>query len=199
MSKKEVMDDFDEATQTNDDAVPVKKAKPAKQDRTTLALLLVAGLVATSGMGFAAGRVTAPSTAAAANANNNRAGGGAGRNFPSLAPGQTFNTGQFGTGGTRGVGGVGGVSGGVTGTVQSIDASTMTVQLANGTTVTVDLTGSTTYHGETTASSTDIKTGTSVTVQIDTTALAAESPVPGASGGLGGRNVTAKDVLITKP
>ena len=75
----------------------------------------------------------------------------------------------------------------------------MTIQEANGTTVTIDLSGNTTYHGETPASPSDVKVGTSVTVQIDTSALASETPNPSASGALGGRTLTAKDVLITQP
>jgi hypothetical protein len=166
---------------------PVRKAPP-KQDRTTMVLLLIAAFVAVGGVGFAVGHLTAPSAAAAANPSGRI---GFGRNFASLAPGQTFPTGEFGGRGGLGVG-----SGGVTGTVQSVDGSTMTIQLANGTTVTIDLTGSTTYHGETSAASTDVKVGSSVTVQIDTSALASDTPAPGSSGG---RTLSAKDVLITNP
>jgi hypothetical protein len=75
----------------------------------------------------------------------------------------------------------------------------MTIQLSNGTSVTVDLSGSTTYHSTAPASSDQVKVGSSVTVQIDTSALASESPNPAASGVLGGRTFTAKDVLITNP
>jgi hypothetical protein len=172
---------------------PVKK-----QDRTTLALLFVAALVAVGGIGFAVGHLTAGTTAAA-NPNANGAGGrNGGFNRPSLAPGQTFNAGNFGNGGFGGAGR--GVAGGtVSGTVQSVDGSTLTIKLANGTTVTLDLSGSTTYHNETAGSSSDVKAGSTVTVQIDTSALASETPNPSASGGLGGRQLTAKDVLITTP
>ena len=75
----------------------------------------------------------------------------------------------------------------------------MTITLANGTTETIDLSGTTTYHNETAGSSSDVKVGSAVTVQIDPGALASESPNPSASGGLGGRTLTAKDVLITTP
>ncbi|MGD0862273.1 MAG: hypothetical protein ABSA21_05870 [Candidatus Limnocylindrales bacterium] len=165
-------------------------AQPAKrQDRTTLVLLLVAAFVAVGGIGFAIGHLTGGSTAAAAN-------GGTRSGFvrPSLAPGQTFNVGQFGGG--SGAFARGGLAGGVSGTVASISGSTMTITLANGSTVTVDLTGSTTYHNETAASSSDVQVGSSVTVQIDTSALASASPNPAASGG---QTLTAKDVLITTP
>jgi hypothetical protein len=173
-------------------------ARPAKQDRTTMMLLIVAAFVAVGGIGFAIGHLTAPAATAAANATRAPGGFGAGRNLPSLAPGQTFNTSQFG-GGAGGRGGLGGVAGGVTGTVQSVSGSAITIQEANGTSVTIDLSGNTTYHNETSAQSSDVKVGTSVVVQIDTSALASQTPNPSASGALGGRTLTAKDVLITTP
>ncbi len=169
-------------------------ARPAKQDRTTMILLFIAALVAVGGIGFALGHLTAPSANAAAPTFGR---GGFGRHFPSLAPGQTFNPADVGGG--LGRGGLGGLAGGVSGTVQSIDGSTMTVQLSNGTSVTVDLSGNTTYHGTTPATADQVKVGSSVTVQIDTSALASETPNPSASGALGGRTLTAKDVLITNP
>jgi hypothetical protein len=172
---------------------PVKP--PAKQDRTTIALLVIAALVAVGGIGFALGHLTAPSASAAANPSGR---GGFGRGaFPSLAPGQTFNPAQFGGG--AGGRGLGGVTGGVTGTVQSVTATSITIQEANGTSVTIDLSGNTTYHAAAPASSSDVKVGTSVTVQIDTAALASQTPDPSATGALGGRTLTAKDVLITQP
>ena len=157
-------------------------------------LLFIAALVAVGGIGFAFGHLTAPS-AAAANPLASGGRGGFGRNLPSLAPGQTFNTSQFG----GGRGALGAVAGGVSGTVQSVTGSAITIQEANGTSVTIDLSGNTTYHSAAPASSTDVKVGTSVTVQIDTTALASQSPDPSASGALGGRILSAKDVLITNP
>jgi hypothetical protein len=178
--------------------------RPAKQDRTTIALLFVAALVAVGGIGFAVGHLTAPSSAAQATFSRNRGGtlpgggefpGGGAGNFPTLAPGQTFNPGQLGNGN----GGLRVGSSDVTGTVQSVNGSSMTVQLANGQTVTISLTGSTTYHGETAATADQVTVGSSVMVQVDTSALANETPNPAASGGLGGRQLSAKDVLITKP
>ena len=173
---------------------PVKP--PAKQDRTTMALLLIAAFVAVGGIGFAIGHLTAPGGTAAANPTG-RIGLNRGA-LPSLAPGQTFSPGQFGPG-ADGRGALGGVTGGVTGTVQSITATSITIQEANGTSVTIDLSGNTTYHSTAPASSSDVKIGTSVTVQIDTSALASQTPNPSASGGLGGRTLTAKDVLIAQP
>jgi hypothetical protein len=174
-------------------------AQPAKrQDKTTLALLFIAALVAVGGIGFAVGHLTAPS--GTSNTNNNSAfgpgRGNGGFNRPSLAPGQTFDASQFGGG--RGLGGFG-LSGGVSGTVQSVTANSITLKLANGSTVTIDLSGTTTYHTATAATSGDVKTGSSVTIQIDTAAAAGATPNPSASGGLGGRTFTAKDILITTP
>ena len=187
--------------QIGDEVTPTPTPKktpiaPKKQDRTTVALLFIAAFVAVGGIGFALGHLTVQPAAAAANPTGGGR-GGFGRAIPSLAPGQTFDPGQFGGGnGARGLGAVGG---GVSGTVQSISGTSITVQLANGTTETIDLSGATTYHSEAAASSTDIKVGTSVTVQIDTAALASQTPNPSASGALGGRTLTAKDVLITQP
>lgn len=162
-----------------------------------MALLLVAAFVAVGGIGFAVGHVTAGSATAAATGFGGRGGqGGFGRNIPSLAPGQTFDASQFGAGRA---GGLGGVASGVTGTVQSVDGSSITIQESNGTSVTIDLSGTTTYHSAAAASSGDVKIGSSVTVQIDTSALASEAPNPSATGALGGRTLTAKDVLINQP
>jgi hypothetical protein len=190
--------------QIGDEVTPTPTPKktpiaPKKQDRTTMALLFIAAFVAVGGIGFALGHLTVQ-PAAAAVPTGGRVGFGGGRAIPSLAPGQTFDPGQFG-GGNGGLGarGLGAVGGGVSGTVQSISGTSITVQLANGTTETIDLSGATTYHSAAAASSTDIKVGTSVTVQIDTAALASQTPNPSASGALGGRTLTAKDVLITQP
>src|ERR1035437_5437919 len=130
---------------------PGLKARPAKRDTSTMILLLIAGMVAIGGVAFAAGRVTAPAAAAAAAVPSGRFGNGFAR--ASLAPGETFNPGSFGGG--LGRGGAGALSGGVTGTVQSINGSTLTLLLSTGTTVTIDLSGSTTYHNETAGSSSD--------------------------------------------
>jgi hypothetical protein len=165
---------------------PALAAKPKKQDRTTLALLMVAALIAIGGVGFAVGRSTAPAVTSPGTGDNNPFGGRG--NFPSLAPGQTFNLGQFG-GAPRGAG----AGGAVAGTVQSIDATSITVKLTDGSTVKVLLTGTTTYHSETAASSGDVHAGATVRIQTATAAAAS------ASGQSGQRTLTAGDVLITNP
>jgi hypothetical protein len=170
-------------------AVPARK-----QDRATIALLVIAAMIATGGIGFALGHITAPSGSSnGVGAQPFASGREFGRNFPSLAPGQTFNPGQFngGNGGIR----IGG-SAGVSGTVQSITGTSITILESNGQSVTIDLDGNTTYHGETSASAGQVTVGSTVTIQLDTTALASAAPNPSASGG---RTLTAKDVLITTP
>jgi hypothetical protein len=170
-------------------------AAPArKQDRATIALLIIAAMVATGGIGFALGHLTAPSGTSGAGAGAQPFASGRGfpgGAFPSLAPGQSFNPGQFGNGQTRI-----GTGGGVSGTVQSVTGSTITILMSDGQSVTIDLTGNTTYHGETSASADQVTIGSTVTVSLDTTVLASAEPNPSASGG---RTLTAKDVLITTP
>jgi hypothetical protein len=174
---------------------PGLKVRPAKRDSSTMILLLIAGMVAIGGVAFAAGRLTASPAAAAAASNRLGVGnGGGGFTRPSLAPGETFNAGAFGGG--LGRGGAGGLSGGVTGTVQSIDGSTLTLMLSTGSTVTIDLSGSTTYHNETAGSSSDVKVGSKVQVQINTAAAASGTPNPSASGE---RTLTASDILVVTP
>ena len=186
----------DEAGSVDKPLPPVRPEKqPAKQDRTTVVLLLVAAFVAVGGISFAIGHVTAPTASAAGNGNGRPGGFGAGF---SLAPGQTIDPGAFS--GRGGLGGVaGGVSGGVSGTVQSITSTSVTILQTDGSSVTINLDGTTTYRSAAAASASDVKVGSSVTVEIDTSALASQTPVPSASGALGGRTLTAKDILITNP
>jgi hypothetical protein len=161
--------------------------KPRKQDRATLALLAVAGLIAMGGVGFAVGRSTAPAGTPTGNGNGAFPGGGRGA-FGSFVPGGSFNPG----GGAFRIGGAG-----ITGTVESIDSGSMTVKLADGSTVTILLTGTTTYHSETAATAGDVQTGTTVRVQVTTGAQPGGSPAAGSSTRPGSRTLTAGDVLIT--
>jgi hypothetical protein len=148
---------------------------------------LIAALIAVGGVGFALGHATAGST----NTSTVNALPSGRFALPSLAPGQTFNPGQFGDAGRVGV------NANLSGTVQSLNGQTLTLQEANGNTVTVDLTGQTTYHSETAASMSQIGVGSSVTIQINTSAPASgASPEAQPSGGT---TLTAKDVLITTP
>ena len=129
----------------------------------------VALLIAIGGVGFAAGRMTAPATASDGGNGGGRFGNGGqfpgGGYFPG---GGQFGGGYFG--GRGGGGGLGGVfgNGGVSlnGTVESISGDTLTLKLANGQTVQVSLSGTTTYHSETSANAGDVKTGSSVIVRV---------------------------------
>jgi hypothetical protein len=169
--------------------------KPARQDRTTMTLLLIAAAVAIGGISFAIGHVTAGSGTAAATPALGRGGfgPGAGRSFsiPSLAPGQTFDTSQFGGNGR------GGFGGGTQGTVQSISGGTLTIKLANGSTMTINLTGTTTYHKEDAASQSDITTGSTVRVTV----AGGANGNPGATPAPGATTAprTASDVTLVSP
>ncbi|HEY2915661.1 MAG TPA: hypothetical protein VGI98_00455 [Candidatus Limnocylindrales bacterium] len=127
----------------------------------------VALLIAIGGVGFAAGRMTAPATAAAGG--NGRFGGGQfpGGQFPGggyfFQGGGNGGTGA-GNGGLRGVFGNGGAS--VQGTVESVSGDTLTLKLAGGQTIQVSLSGTTTYHAETSASAGDVQTGGTVIVRL---------------------------------
>lgn len=172
-------------------------ARPArKQDRTTIALLLIAAMIAIGGIAFAVGRVSAGSGTAAATPATGPGGfgPGAGRSFsiPSLAPGQTFDLGQFGGGNGRG-----GLGSGIQGTVQSISGSTITIKLANGSTMTIDLSGTTTYHKEDAASQSDVTTGSTVRVTVagGGNGNPGATPAPGATTA----PLTASDVTLVSP
>jgi hypothetical protein len=124
------------------------------------ALLGVALVVAVGGIAFAAGRATAPASAAAGRTGagfNGQAGQGGG-GF--VAPGAS---------GAPGRGGFGGGFGGalsVQGTVEAIDGSSITIKTASGNTVTLGLNGSTTYNTQASASASDVTTGKTVIVQV---------------------------------
>jgi hypothetical protein len=113
-------------------------------------VLGLALVVAIGGVAFAAGRVTAPATAAAAA----RQGFGAGGPTASGAPG------GFGGGGA----GAGGVA--LQGTVTAVTADSITLQLASGQSVTIPIDAQTTWHERTAATSADVTTGSSVIVQL---------------------------------
>lgn len=141
---------------------PVRPGRGPSRAATWVNIALGVALVAAvGGVAFAAGRMTAPATAAAA--------GGLGRN----ATGFRQGNGYFPAGGAGGEGGLGGrgffgADGGVTiqGTVESSSADTLTIKTASGQTIQVALNGTTTYHAETSASSSDVKTGGTVIVRV---------------------------------
>jgi len=142
---------------------PVPTARPKAKSGTPGWINVLLGLavaVAIGGVAFAAGRMTAP-TAAAAN--------GFGRNVPGgFQGGGYFGRGYFGGPGEgqggRGLFGAGGAT--IQGTVSSITADKITITTAGGQTVDIALDGSTTYHQESSASAGDVKTGGTVIVRL---------------------------------
>lgn len=147
---------------------PVRPGRGPSRAATWVNIALGVALVAAvGGVAFAAGRMTAPATAAA---------GGLGRNGTGFRPGNgEFPGGYFqggggpgGQGGQGGRGGLFGADGGLTiqGTVESSSADALTIKTADGQTIQVALNGTTTYHAQASASSTDVKTGGTVVVRV---------------------------------
>jgi len=133
---------------------------------------------------FAVGRVTAPAAATTPT-------GGA---FPGGGRG-TGNEGGFGGPGGFGGGGAGGGAGvNISGTVVSIDGSTIQIKLANGTTETLNLGSTVTYRDSTTGTAADVTPGSTVQIGLALGAgggpTASGQPRPsGGFGGLGGATV----------
>ena len=133
------------------------------------------------GLAFAAGRMTAPATAAFPNGgpgNGQFPGGG---NFPG-GPGASFVPGAGGPGGFLGNGGVT-----LEGTVEAKDADSITIKLTNGETVEIALPSDTTYHTQTPASGARVQPGATVRVEVD---------VQGAGTGQGQGEFSASDVTV---
>jgi hypothetical protein len=152
--------------------------------------MVAAAFVALGGVGFAAGRVTAP---AAANAGT----GGRGGNGGAFA----FPGGSFTPGGNGGNGGLGRFAGGLSlqGTITEVTADHITLKLANGTTVSIPVDSNTAYHRQASATSSDVTTGTQVQVQLSAGANGGGGggQQPGASGAPGSRTVgPASDITI---
>jgi hypothetical protein len=142
---------------------PVPAPSPApvvvpkkKGGNLTNVLLVVAAVIAIGGVAFAVGRATAPTAAASGfRGGNGQFPGGQGF-IPngSFAPGQG---GQGGFGGDRALT--------ISGTVKSIDGTTMTITTANGNETRIDISG-TTYHSQAAATAADVKAGSSVAVEV---------------------------------
>jgi hypothetical protein len=125
--------------------------------------LALAVAVAVGGIGFAAGRMTAPATlAAGAGGNGFRngqlPGGGLGGSYFQGGPGGNGN----GNGSPRRLFG-GGAS--IQGTVDS-SGNTLTLKLADGQTIQLSLDRTTTYHAQAAASADDVKAGATVIVRV---------------------------------
>ncbi|MGO9179243.1 MAG: hypothetical protein ACLQBX_11345 [Candidatus Limnocylindrales bacterium] len=138
----------------------------------------LAAIIAIAGLGFAAGRLTAPVTT----------GSGAGGAGPGAgASGVTgFDpTGGFAPSGPGGAG-QGAVAGGgaaaLSGSVESVSGSSLTLKTPSGASVTVELNSSTTYHRQTAATASDVSAGKEVLIQLSTGATSSSAAQPAASG-----------------
>jgi hypothetical protein len=168
---------------------PVSPTAPPTKRRGTVSWINVAlGLalvVAVGGVAFAAGRMTAPASAAGAN-------GRVGQD------GRIFSGGYFpgGPGGNGGQGqgprvfGDGGAA--VQGTVTAVTADSITIRTASGQEITIALDSSTTYHQQSNASASDVTTGGTVIVRLGFNRTGAGGPA--ASGAPTGP--TATDVTV---
>jgi hypothetical protein len=146
---------------------PVRQVGGMPRAATVVNIVLgIAFLVAVGGVAFAAGRMTAPVTAAAAGLGRDGTGtpGGNGA-LPDGGAGRP--AGLAGQDGQR-RGAFLGPETGVTleGTVESSSPDTLTIRTASGQTIEVALDGSTTYHAQASASSSDVKTGGTVIVRL---------------------------------
>ena len=164
-------------------AAPVRKGPSTRVLNTVLAGALV---LAVAGIAFAVGRMTAP--VAAASARGTFPGGGQGLNG--------YFGGRQGNGGGTfgGAFAAGGAGGGLTisGTVDSVSATTLTLKLASGQTIQIALDPTTTYHSQSNASASDIVTGGTVQVQLN---------LGRGAGGAGGEDgtvtgPTARDITV---
>jgi hypothetical protein len=140
-------------------AGPATRKKGSSGGRVLNIVLGLAAAVAIGGVAFAAGRGTAPVTAATGGGR-----GGFGVPGASFAPGAS---GAPGLGGRGGFGG-GGFGGGITlsGTVVSMTGDTLTLKTAAGQTVEVTIGSSTTYDTQTPATAADVQAGKTVQVQL---------------------------------
>jgi hypothetical protein len=158
------------------------------------AVLVVGALIAVGGIAFAVGRTTAPAQASGFRGQGVSQGGT--QAFPGM-PGGSFDPGQ---------GGPGGVPGGgdrtmtISGTVKSLDGTTMVITTASGSETTIDVSGAT-YHSQAAASASDVTVGSKVSVATEGFGFRRPdaSAAPDASGApvAGSGSITATDVMIT--
>jgi hypothetical protein len=167
---------------------PVQPATPKKKGNTSNLLLGLAAIVAVGGLAFAIGRTTAPASAST----------GFGRTGQALL-GQGGPTGSFDPGSAPGgMGGLGDRTMTLTGTVASLDGTTMTLTTQGGQTVTVSL-ADTTYHAQAPATGADVTTGSSVQVSVAGFGGGMRpdaSAAPAASGDPLASSLSATDVTI---
>jgi hypothetical protein len=180
-------------------AQPVPNLAPRKKSGGLVnAVLVVGALVAVGGVAFAVGRSSAPAQASGFGGQGVTQGGtqAGGQGFPGM-PGGSFDPGQ---------GGLGGIPGGgdrtmtISGTVKSIDGTTMVITTASGSETSIDVSGAA-YHVQADASASDVSVGSEVSVAAEGLGFRRPdaSGAPGASGApvAGSGTVTATDVTIT--
>jgi len=163
---------------------PVSPVVPAKGRSAVSWINVALGLalaVAIGGVAFAAGRMTAPATAAGAAGANGFRNGQDGRTFNGYFPGG-------GAGGPRVFGDGGGAA--IQGTVTAVTPTSITIKTASGQEVTVALDPTTTYHQQTSATASDVTTGGTVIVRLGFNRTGGPTASSGPSG------PTATDVTV---
>jgi hypothetical protein len=148
-------------------------------------------VIAATGLGFAGGRLTAPTaTAARGNFNGNFAGGN--------VPGGSFNP---NAGGGRGGFGFGG-SFSVAGQVTAVSGSSVTIQTAGGQTVTLTVPSTVAYHTQAPGSASDVAVGANVQITATRPNVRPDaSGAPAAGGqtggsGPGGFSLNVTDITV---
>jgi hypothetical protein len=170
---------------------PVVKPRP-KGGGLTNVLLVVAALVAVGGVTFALGRATATASSGGVSSRSGTSMAGQGAGMPA----GSFDPAQGGPPGT-GRGGFADRTMTVSGTVQSVDGTTLTITTSDGTSMAIDTTGST-YHAQAAATAADVQAGSAVTVSVSGFGGMGRpdaSAAPAASAGT--TIVKATDVTIT--
>jgi hypothetical protein len=156
-------------------------------------------IVAAVGVGFAAGRVTAPSTPNRT-AFNGQFGAGGQFGGPN-ASGNPNGGGRGGFGGAFLGGGGAAVS--IDGKVTAVSDGSITIQTANGQSITLQVPSTATYHAQAPANSSDVIVGSNVQISASrpTRAEASNQPAPSGSpttgGGNGGGNFGGFGMSVT--
>ncbi|MEW6224818.1 MAG: hypothetical protein AB1627_09315 [Chloroflexota bacterium] len=153
-----------------------------KSGKATNLLLIGAAFVAVGGIAFAGGRATAPAAAATG--------------FPG---GPVGPTGSFDPGTVPGGGGgfgFGNASVAISGTVKSVDGTTMTITIADGTETVID-TSDSTFHAQSAATAADVTPGSTVSVSVSGLGFRPGTGGPDASGAPTGASGTATPIKAT--
>jgi hypothetical protein len=175
--------------------IQIAPVKPAKKGSGVLNVLLGLGLViAVGGIAFAAGRLTAPASAATANGGN---GGNGGFGRFGTNPNASFPPGAAGGGAGLFGRGAGGLA--IQGTVTAVTADGITLQLTGGQSITVGTDSSTTYQTAAAGTATDAAVGSDVLVQLDTTSGGFGAGGGGFGGGGFGRNPNGGSAATPPP